>query len=403
MTGRISYYLYRKYSKPFPLEEFLVPPEGGFDWRLPTEYVEEEWFNYTQVSQTDYKKARLRHWHKVIESPQYINTRFVFVNNNLAIPFLRDIFTQETGEDSEVLWPGIFRRLFKPSDALGEYIDAFAREKGLVPGEYVAAHVRALWFAGPKNTMKLNLHRNEYSGLNMDHNATRNMAFEIADNSIKCAVKAMPEAKRVYFASDTVGINNYLLHESLKWSQPDIKTAKCTSTIKKNPSSPTISLVMRPNCDKPAYHLESSRNGHKPADYYSTFFELLIMAHSKCMAHGVGGYGRFGSVLSGNFFSCRVLHRHYINDGAPIASCPEAPEMEIMKAEAEKLQVREKLELSEAALNRAKEETKVVNETLINLEQDNLDQLTKRLADLDIILKNAGGTAQEEGTLKSGS
>ena len=73
-----------------------------------------------------------------------------------------------------------------------------------------------------------------------------------------------------------------------------------------------------------------------------------------------------------------------------------------MKAEAEKLQVGDKSELSEAALNKARKETKVVNQTLIDLEQDKLNQLTKRLVDLDIILKN-DGTAQEEGTLKSGS
>ena len=81
-TGRR---LLLKYSRPHPLEEFLVPPEGegGFDWRLPDEYCQKEWDAYADRSWTTYRNQRRLLWHTVIERPEWNDTRFVFVNSNL--------------------------------------------------------------------------------------------------------------------------------------------------------------------------------------------------------------------------------------------------------------------------------------------------------------------------------
>jgi hypothetical protein len=348
-----------KYSKPFPLEEFLIPPEGGFDWRLPTEFAEQEWEQYANRSWTQYRNERRSQWHKLIQRPEHNNTRFIFANTNLAINFVGNVFSQETGENLDELWPGIFRRMFKPSKSLGESIDTFAREKGLIPGEFAAAHVRARFPAG-RGDINMNK-RDEHSGINMNDNHTRDVVTKIGDNAIKCATKAMPGTKYVYFASDSHVINNYLLDESPFWAQNNQ-----TNTTSKN-----VTVLMRPDHVIDAKHLEyEPTENSKPSDYYATFHDLWIMAHSKCLSQGVGGFGHFGSVLSGNHNSCRVRHRDYFQDGLSLPSCPTPNELRVTKLKDAILGVQQELKDSQEALIKAQEEKKAAEEAKAQAEEE---------------------------------
>jgi len=323
-----------KYSKPFPLEEYLVPPDGGFDWRLPTKFVQNEWDQYANRSWTEYKNQRRAQWHKLIELPEHNNTRFIFTNANLAIPKVGKFFTTQTGEDLDILWPGIFRRMFSLSMPLSNSINKFAKINGLVPGEYAAAHVRARFPVGV-GSIKMNTHKSEHSGINMDDNITASVVKIIADNSIKCAVKAMPGTKHVYFASDSSKVNKYLMDESPFWAPHQNKSHINSSTSFINNYNPNTTLVMRPGYTEYANHLENlPSEKSKVSDYNSMFFDLWIMAHSKCLAQGLGGFGHFGSVLSGNHLSCRVRHRNYGNNGATLPSCPTPYELKAIKARA---------------------------------------------------------------------
>jgi hypothetical protein len=47
-----------KYGKPHPMEEFFVPPEGGFDWRLPDGYLNDEWEAYSKRSWNEMRWQR---------------------------------------------------------------------------------------------------------------------------------------------------------------------------------------------------------------------------------------------------------------------------------------------------------------------------------------------------------
>ena len=300
------------------MEEFLVPPEGGFDWRLPTEYVEQEWGQYANRSMTEMKNQRRVTWHTWIQRPAHKNKRFILANTNLAINKVGNVFNQETGENLDELWPAIFRRMFKPSKPLGESIDTFTRENGLFPGEYAAAHVRARHPKG-RGIIKMN-GKDEHSGINMNDGKTRDVVTKIGDNAINCATKAMPGTKHVYFASDSHVINDYLLNESPFWAPH-------------NQQINTTIVVMRPDHAIDAKHFEAMPNeSSKPRDYYATFHDLWIMAHSKCLAQGVGCFGRFGSILSGNLNSCRVHHRdsHHQN-GLSLSKCPTPSELKAIK------------------------------------------------------------------------
>jgi hypothetical protein len=47
-----------KYSKPAPLEHFLIPPSDGFDWRLPDGYFDAEWEAYANRTFKEMRDGR---------------------------------------------------------------------------------------------------------------------------------------------------------------------------------------------------------------------------------------------------------------------------------------------------------------------------------------------------------
>jgi len=63
-------------------------------------------------------------------------------------------------------------------------------------------------------------------------------------------------------------------------------------------------LAMRPNMTiQESLHSsfkESKGNTStlKPNDYFPTYIDLWMMAHSKCISHGIGGFGVFASMIT---------------------------------------------------------------------------------------------------------
>jgi hypothetical protein len=304
-----------KYGKPHPMEEFFVPPEGGFDWRAPNGYFDEEWEAYSLRGHAEMKWQRRARWHELIEKPEWNDTRVVFANTNLAIPYVGTHFEKVTGLATYEVWPGIFRRFFQPSKPLAKIIDSIAEEYGLIPGQYSSAHVRAKFPVG-RNEIKM-IDRSE-KGLNMKDARTHEIITAIADNAMHCAMKAMPEAKHVYFASDAHEPTTYLLEESPTWVVHQNSTTS-SHLIQK----PSVTIITRPNHTVEPAHFEFTRDPD-PSKYYGIFIDLWMMAHAKCMAQGLGGFGHFASSLSGNHYSCRVRHRDYDIGISPACPTPGA-------------------------------------------------------------------------------
>ena len=235
----------------------------------------------------------------------------------------------------EDVCPGIFRHMFRPSPALGETLDAFAWERGMVPGEYTAAQIRARFPVGSggiQMVVKVEL-------VNMKHDDTRRLVHEIADNAASCAFGAMPHSKHVYIATDTWETVEYLMHESPLWANDHSVRAGNHVTNASDANrrrQPPAEIVARPDYKVPALHLNApnfhgSEGKAPPEAYFSIFFDLWMLAHSKCMSQGLGGYGHFGSMLSGNHHRCRNRHRNY-NEGI-MESCPTPTELKIGKLE----------------------------------------------------------------------
>lgn len=280
----------------------MPPEDSSFDWRLPDGFFDEEFQVYANRTTHDYKVMRRFDWNNMILKQPWNESRVLFVNNNLAVNAIMATTEKRIGNHT-ALFPGVFRRLFQPSDGVRKAIQETAQGHGLVAGQYAAAHLRLKYpLNPPKRLILLNKGGKgdeEGGGISMD-NITQWNVHTLSDNIINYAMKIMPEASLVYFASDTNEAAEYLLRKS-HWSQlvlhnSSLNVTDIEGTIPK--------IVTRLHFEEEPMHLEGGID-MSPRDLYPAFVDQWIIGHAKCVAHGVGGFPRFASALTGNYESCR--------------------------------------------------------------------------------------------------
>jgi len=354
--------LFIHYQKPYPLEAFLVPPPSasastppstsmhhGFDWRLPPGKLQRELEQYANRSKEQYTAERYWAWHQRLEQEPYASQRVWFMNHNLIIDKLvkTGLMEQIIGISTNDIWPGLFRRLFVPSYQVAKEIMDHPILSQLLPGQYASAHIRAKWPGKALGKFKYTnikwwLADKAGGQIDMNDQQTFQTVANIADHAVECAVRIMPKTRYVYMSSDAEKVVQYLLEQSpywannhandsspRAWNPPARAPAQPLTTLEQqqSPSNSTplqhgwgvppweidtrrATIIARPN-----YHIEpkhyDSTVWDTPNDGIAIFIDLWIMAHAGCHSLGVGGVGRFGSVLSGYHRNCTARHRDY--------------------------------------------------------------------------------------------
>lgn len=295
---------------PHPLEMFFDVAFDDFDWRIPDGFFVPEFEAYANRSWTEYRNERRIVWHHHIEKPEFVNKRLIIANTNIAkIP---DETTFLNGTSREKVLGAIFHRMFKPSaELMKRILSQYDAHPGLTPREYSVAHVRAKW---PSGGIILNNRNGDGlgGGLNMIDTENKIKVHRIADNAAFCAQKAMPETAFIYITSDSNEIADYLINESPVWSNKSVTV----NVAGKNQTHAQV--ISRLDYKVEPAHLITP--GLEMERYLGIFVDLWMMVTSKCLAQGLGGFGHFGSELSGNHYSCRVRHRNYGTDILP--DCP---------------------------------------------------------------------------------
>ena len=87
-------------------------------------------------------------------------------------------------------------------------------------------------------------------------------------------------------------------------------------------------VIVRPDYQKEPPHFDA-RIWSSPEEGYPIFVDLWLMAHAMCHATGVGGFGRWASVLSGNHRQCNSRHR---DDTRASPSCATPAERKAWKS-----------------------------------------------------------------------
>ncbi|CAB9510577.1 expressed unknown protein [Seminavis robusta] len=337
-----------KYYKPLPFEEFLVPPPDGFDWRLPDGYLMDEWYEYGNRTATQYKAERRVAWHKRMEQDEWKDKKVIFMNSNLAIPEVRPQQDKLVGTPEDELWPALFRRLFQPSPGVAKSLSPLTEK--VKAGTYAVAHVRAKWPNPAFGRLKYKNQKwwkadKEGGELDMEDTNTSRIISTLANHAVECAVRIMPETEYVYLASDSSELVVYLQTQSPYWSSTgeiskmswpgaDPAMANSTNATEHGWGVPaweiptTARTIARPDFEKAAPHFDGAK-WDRPEGGYPVFEDMWMLAHAKCHTTGVGGFGRLGSVLSGNRKICASRHRDY-NEMA--WSCPTPDERKAFKA-----------------------------------------------------------------------
>ena len=323
------------WQRPAPLEEFLLVPalsiidgqqqQRQLDWRVPS------WLNVNGIGSRLYTKTETlvhalhRHRRTVMMTvklqdqhggSQIYNALEEYRLNvatdgilSLPLPALNWTSTTATRPNennaTSRAFRGVFRALwsvlFVPSQSVAAAIRRKEEQLGLSPflGEnvqmvpslqdrhqqqkrsqpsYVAAHVRAYYGNSP-----ISPERRAAVAINALQCAN-GLRRRYSDNENDTA-KQQP----ILLLSDSRDI----LQAGLKYQQrhPTLPI-RISSTNSSTTTTLNISLSEPLHLDK-----ASSRVA---ADYVSVFVDLYLLANAECVAHGQGGFGRFGSLLSRN-------------------------------------------------------------------------------------------------------
>ena len=218
------------------LEEFLVPPKGGLDWRIP--YILEEMLPFSQ--------------HPIIWigqlatlSPGDSRRCLDIINPRLKLEGIPRGREPKTFDD---IYRSIWDKIFIPTAPVKNLIHMSMDKFGLTPGDYVAAHVRALFLEDKSGD-----------------------PYE-ARNAVDCAAKLLP-GKPIFFASDSRNVSGFAIEYGKGRVVADI-----------NGSDPL-------HLDRGTNFL-AVRDGvsnRSASDYYSVFVELYLLGNARCVTHGIGG------------------------------------------------------------------------------------------------------------------
>ena len=242
------------WEKPAPLEEFLVPPVDGLDWRVPEGLLTNRSVATVGFKKADSKKQFLSHPAPLVGVKTLLGT-YYDEQRQRSEPTLHQVFG--------TLW----QVMFQPSPPVQALLDQTMTELDLTPGRYVATHVRSLYV----------------------QNKTGDEV-----NALRCATELQGPNATLFFTSDSAA-----------------------TTQRAVDFAATHHLDVRARPDHEPVHLDRGRDflqnsndwkNHHASAYYNVFVDLMLLAQAECVAYGAGGYGLLGSRLSYRP-SCSINHR----------------------------------------------------------------------------------------------
>jgi hypothetical protein len=182
-------------------------------------------------------------------------------------------YYNEQRSDNEPAFHSVFHEmwdtLFTPSPPVAALIRQNMNDLNLVPGGYVASHIRSMYIKDKTSDA------------------------DMIRNGINCATHLKP-GWPIYFASDSSNATRFALRYGRSKNGTIVARIADTEPLHLDRG---ITLLRKSDEWK---NLSASA-------FYDVFVDLYLLAGSQCVAHGVGGYGKWGSLLSYNS-SCVKSH-----------------------------------------------------------------------------------------------
>ena len=270
------------FQKPALLEEYLTPPQGGIDWRIP------EWllpaFHFTPDSRR-FKATGNLEWHASYPGDTVVQS--IFQSYHYGAETYDERRTPHEPTFREVLRDA-WRVLFTPTPPIQKRIQLELNLMGIRPGHYAAIHVRALY------------------AVKEDQRDLKDIE-QWSRNAVHCASQIYPGGP-YFIASDS----NHATKTAVQYGREVV-----LQQSKKLQAAPLpVGVVVTRSNQKPPIHSDripvvddgGGAPGNKAvvplpyqaSDYYDTYVDLYLMGMAQCVTHGIGGYGKMASYLSYN-------------------------------------------------------------------------------------------------------
>jgi hypothetical protein len=296
--------LFLRWSRPFQLEEFLVPVH--LNWSVPI------WFHsqLQNLSKQFVTRSNIPHstidfqdldYQKTEGSKNLVKRMSLFQKVVVWETRVQDIFGgcalyQQVITDTInptqwrnkkhwnpmsgwhlyiEMYRDVFRALFAPSAPIQRLLQEKMDSSGLVPGMYTMAHYRAFYAIEDQKDVK-----------------SEKTLKRFAIHAVECASSLSPGVP-IYFASD---------------SKVAVDTVREYGNARGSLTSRPIIITFAGETEKEALHLDKPTDwATQPSDYYATFVDLLMMANGRCISYGQGGFGLFAALISHDA-DCTLQH-----------------------------------------------------------------------------------------------
>ena len=129
------------WTMPAPLEEFLMPPRYGVDWRVP---------NWLSKELHDCVGHQGRRFYRMsaLKEARYDRDTPLFRSRVQSVTGGAEMYNEELGPGEpsfEQVYHDVWRIFFTPSLPVRATIETYMKMWDFYPGEYAAAHLRALY------------------------------------------------------------------------------------------------------------------------------------------------------------------------------------------------------------------------------------------------------------------
>jgi hypothetical protein len=285
-AARSKRLLFIYWNRPCALEEFLLPPAGGLDWRVPDWLADELNHEGPLLLGDHYKRGALQDTRTVRVQYQSYDGGAGWYDELLE----RDKGTNTTIEASfDDVYHDVWEAVFTPSPPIASAIVKEMKNNGLRPGHYVSAHLRLLYFKSFRQ---------------------KRMIEKFTRNGINCSSTLRPGGP-FFLASDASYATEY---GPLYGQEMNVSVV----VHKPNPDPPLH--LDRPDGVVPTTPTTTDR---PPSDFYDTFIDLYLLAMGGCNFVSKGGFGLWAALIGGENMKC--LFKERLKHAVPENPCDFQP------------------------------------------------------------------------------
>ena len=254
LAHRTKRLLFIKWGRPADLEEFLLPPQGGIDWRVP------DWLYAIKEFREGPRATNTEELIEFMENPEFPMVKARVQAHDHGAPYYdgqrKDPSLEPTFAE---VYHACWRILFTPAPPIARLIEEQMQQAGLKPGNYVGIHIRALYAVEERDpALVQHWARN---AVNCASQLQKGDPFYVSSDS-EFATKVAAE----YGQEKQVHVASRIVHEGISHSQP--------------------------------YHLDKAPRTAKAVDFYDTFVDLYLLALSRCVTYNMGGFGTWALYIS---------------------------------------------------------------------------------------------------------